>query len=383
MPFTEEGNTWCQEGYANHGLGRRYHRVQAAEDHYAAEMRAASDIQRIFRGALCRFRYERVRRAIELIQRVYRGFVTRCEVQALRWAEQARRLKDQQLAFFNAQAESIQRVFKGFWSRRYLHDFYAMKRYLLEVVERGERSRTYLQEVADAHLKEQLEESARAQELAIQKTLSECGHLVSTISCPGVYNSPYAKSQPHVLGEVQPKQAPQGDVTPDSVGFVVAREALPCYGIQAYEKFLLSTATANVGRQQAIQGPFKTSRQIALLNSRAATNFRSLTSSVRYDKVDKEVRMQKRIAKMTYKGPGFRVMKTHVSRPGPTVQADSLYTAPVEFRSDYTELPKIPGKVQFLTAVESGKSFQDYTAELAQQEVTSEVPRLPPLTPKA
>lgn len=30
----------------------------------------------------------------------------------------------------------------------------------------------------------------------------------------------------------------------------------------------------------------------------------------------------------------------------------------MEFRSDYTELPKIPGKVQFLTAVESGKSFQ-------------------------
>ncbi|EER18564.1 hypothetical protein Pmar_PMAR008894 [Perkinsus marinus ATCC 50983] len=333
---------------------RLFTELQAAEDHYAAEMRAASEIQRIFRGALCRFRYEKVRRAIELIQRVYRGFVTRCEVQALR----ARRLKDQQLAFFNAQAESIQRVFKGFWSRRYLHDYYAMKRYLLEVVERGERSRTYLQEVADAHLKEQLE-------------------------CPGVYNPPYAKSQPHVLGEVQPKQAPQGDVAPDLVGFVVAREALACYGIQAYEKFLLSTATANVGRQQAIQGPFKTSRQIALLNSRAATNFRSLTSSVRYDKVDKEVRMQKRIAKMTYKGPGFRVMKTHVSRPGPTVQADSLYTAPVEFRSDYTELPKIPGKVQFLTAVESGKSFQDYTAELAQQEVTSEVPRLPPLTPKA
>lgn len=39
---------------------RLFTELQAAEDHYAAEMRAASDIQRIFRGALCRFRYERV-----------------------------------------------------------------------------------------------------------------------------------------------------------------------------------------------------------------------------------------------------------------------------------------------------------------------------------
>ncbi|KAF4684615.1 spermatoproteinsis associated 17, partial [Perkinsus olseni] len=102
---------------------RFFYEIQAAEDSYAAETRAAADIQRIFRGAICRFQYERVRRAVEAIQRVYRGHVGRCKVKALRTRERG----EQQLAFFNAQAEAIQRVFKGFWSRRYLHDYYAMK----------------------------------------------------------------------------------------------------------------------------------------------------------------------------------------------------------------------------------------------------------------
>ncbi|KAF4660689.1 spermatoproteinsis associated 17 [Perkinsus chesapeaki] len=354
---------------------RFFQDLQAAEDYRSTETRAATDIQRIFRGAIIRFQYERTRRAIKLIQRVFRGHVGRTKAAAARTKENGRR----QLAFFHAQAETIQRFFKGFWSRKYMHDFYAMKRYLAAVAERGEQSRSYLQEQAEVKLKSEEEETTRMQEAAIRKILSECGHLVSTNSCPGVYNPPYGKALPHVLGEpveaqirkyskpkvVKSIRRPKPfEKSPPRMKVVAERaqeEEKPERDEAAdlaFRKFSLSTVTANVGRRQPVQGPFRTRQQITLSNSRAENNFRSLTSSVSYDKVEQEIRMQKKISKLTHKGPGFRVMKPHVSRYGPTVQSDSLYSAPAEFRSDYRELPRIPGKEKFYVALESGKSFQ-------------------------
>jgi hypothetical protein len=65
--------------------------------------RAATDVQRLYRGHLGRVRFK--------IKQVEVG-------------------KEIRLAFFNAKATLIQRVYRGFYSRKYVHSFYDRKHFI-------------------------------------------------------------------------------------------------------------------------------------------------------------------------------------------------------------------------------------------------------------
>ena len=47
-------------------------------------------------------------------------------------------------AYFNAMATVIQRWWRGFYSRKHIHDYYARKRYLKQVKERNDHIRAEL-----------------------------------------------------------------------------------------------------------------------------------------------------------------------------------------------------------------------------------------------
>jgi len=122
-----------------------------------------------------------------LVERCARGYLGR--LKALR--KQIARDEQRQRDFFEAHATVIQLRFRGFHSRKYVHNFYARKAYVAAVLHKGDTVRRDLQQ----RLEEQVNAHAEQQEQQGRKKVAELAarlhHLRSTDTLPGLYNSPY------------------------------------------------------------------------------------------------------------------------------------------------------------------------------------------------
>lgn len=77
--------------------------------------------------------------------------------------------------------------------------------------------------------------------------------------------------------------------------------------------------------------------------------------------MEDERRLQERLSKLVRVSPDeFTVKRPPVEAAKPSVNANTRYCKPVEFRSDYTEFPKIKDKPPFYTAYKRDKDLQDY-----------------------
>ncbi|EFJ43791.1 hypothetical protein VOLCADRAFT_95923 [Volvox carteri f. nagariensis] len=95
-------------------------------------------------------------------------------------------------AYFNAMATIIQRWWRGYYSRKNIHNYYARKRYLQQIKERNQHIRAELNlEAERAIIMQRQEAEERARKLFADK-LSKLHHLVSTSVQPGIFNSPYS-----------------------------------------------------------------------------------------------------------------------------------------------------------------------------------------------
>jgi hypothetical protein len=121
------------------------------------------------------------------VQRVFRGYLGRNKsARALAATKRAARM-----GFFHYQASQVQKLFRGYYSRRYYHDFFARKQYIQDVVVKSEKLKVELA----AHRRALLERDARAREESAREEFSKVTenlhHLLSTKCQPGIYNSPY------------------------------------------------------------------------------------------------------------------------------------------------------------------------------------------------
>ena len=89
-----------------------------------------------------KWNFEDKKRAARKVQRVWRGYVGRCQFMKKKMTE----MEQKQSKFFNEQAKIIQKYFRGFYSRKYEHDFYARKSYLQHVQKKNEEVRKKLEE---------------------------------------------------------------------------------------------------------------------------------------------------------------------------------------------------------------------------------------------
>ena len=48
--------------------------------------------------------------------------------------------REMQLEYFSTMAQTIQRFFRGFYERKYKHDYYARKKYLNNVMRKNEQT---------------------------------------------------------------------------------------------------------------------------------------------------------------------------------------------------------------------------------------------------
>jgi hypothetical protein len=356
---------------------------QAASDESGKEKKAIIKVQSVYRGSKVRERWHAVLHNALLVQRLSRGWLARVRTRALR-LEKTKRLN---AVFFHHCATIIKKFWKGWWSRRYLHDYYGRKAYLEKVEKRGEWTKEYLKRFESNKMVEaKMEEEAQMRK-EFDNLAGELHHLVSTKSIAGVYNPPYNDMLPRAFEKPieqhlrdscrvrlpkslrRPRHrsigpngiGPTGTLPPMERGTSPAPMVSPPQDLPDRDPH--HSRSASVGRMQKIQGPFRSKEQIEVANAKSANVFRSLQSSSPYSLVEDDQRMTTRLDKLTrvspvdFVAPGIQAM----GYPPSSVHAGAPFRErPHELRGDYNELPKIRDKPPFFTAVPNGKHFHDY-----------------------
>jgi hypothetical protein len=363
--------------------------IQNANDRRQAETTAVVRIQSTFRGSVVRVFYHQVKESTLTIQRLIRGKLGRIKTAAAR----LQRMRQQNLLFFNHCSTIIQKFFRGYRSRKDFHDYYARKEFLKKVGVRGDRTNKYLQ----VDFQQKLEVSREQEEQETRKEFDDLAgqlhHLVSTRTIPGVYNPPYSDVLPrafdkpieqHLRDSLQvqlPKSlrrpqlklnkslSPRGrnGYRPGNWSEVTGMTRLeeqtnasPPQNVP--ERQRLCSRTANAGRLQPIQGPFRGKHQIEVANAKAFNNFHSIQSSAPYDALEQDRKMHAKLEKLTRIAPNDFVNRhAEAGITKPSVHAETQFRdKPLEFRGEYLELPKIRDKPPFFCHLPRDKSFQDY-----------------------
>mmetsp|Transcript_79426 Transcript_79426/g.233396 ORF Transcript_79426/g.233396 Transcript_79426/m.233396 type:complete len:388 (-) Transcript_79426:112-1275(-) len=361
---------------------REYFRMaQEASDEQPDEVAAVIKIQSFFRGWQVRKSWYSKIGGARRFQRTVRGWLGRQRTKNLRLQRQ----RQLNMVFFHHCAAVIQKFFRGWSSRRNLHDYYGRKQYLETIGKRGAWTTEYLQREHQQKLEDAKAEEEGSMRREFDTLAGELHHLVSTKTIPGVYNPPYSDALPHAFSKpieehlrdscrVQlPKslRRPRHRVAIASASpqrsqaewQAMASGAAAGPPQELPERAPHVSRSASVGRMQKIQGPFRSREQIEVANAKASTNFRSLQASGRYDAMEAERRMQDKLAKLTRVSPAdFVAPGIPPERPPPaSVHARAPFRErPVEMRSDYVELPKIRDKPPFFTALPRDKHFHDY-----------------------
>merc|ERR1719327_953074 len=113
--------------------------TQAASDECTREQQAIVKIQSVYRGSKVRERWHAVLHNALLVQRLSRGWLARVRTRAKR-LDRTQRLN---ATFFHHCATIIKKFYRGWWSRRYLHDYYGRKAYIEKVAIRGDWTKDY------------------------------------------------------------------------------------------------------------------------------------------------------------------------------------------------------------------------------------------------
>ena len=129
-----------------------YAQTAAAEAARPAETKACVKLQSTWRGRTTRMLIAYWAEHALVCERVSRGHLGRQVARRHRIARDLLR----QRAFFDAFATAIQQRFRGYHSRKYLHNFYARKAYVTAVVQKGDEVRARLQQ----RLEQQVRSSA-------------------------------------------------------------------------------------------------------------------------------------------------------------------------------------------------------------------------------
>jgi len=174
--------------FGRSGTVQRVERVQTlANGAYAVERRSCVKISSLWRACVARAEVSIVFLGVKRIQRLVRGKFARER------ARLARRSFGERLeeAYLESLAVDVQRSFRGFYSRRYRHDFSARKAYIQGVMKEGEALRERLKELQETQAKEKAEKDEARKLENFQKATQRLHYLVSTKAIPGIYNSPY------------------------------------------------------------------------------------------------------------------------------------------------------------------------------------------------
>ncbi|POM65801.1 hypothetical protein PHPALM_18432 [Phytophthora palmivora] len=167
-------------------LERLQQLLDDAEDQAETERKAATQIQRLFRGQRVRARITTQTDAELMISRVFRGHLARQRCKRLR----ADMEQSHQQAVFNYYAVAIQKLTRGVQSRTHRLDFRKRKAYIGELAAKGDRMRQLLEENLRKQQEQEQFNNEKAAREELVKVTQDLHHLVSTQVVAGIYNSP-------------------------------------------------------------------------------------------------------------------------------------------------------------------------------------------------
>lgn len=367
---------------------RYFEMTQAASDGRPSETGAVVKIQCVYRASKLRKVWHAVVGGVRMIQRCIRGWLAQTRMKALRYTR-SRRLSSH---FFNHCAAVIQKFFRGWQSRRKLHDFYGRKAYLEKVGQRGEWTVDFLRQRQHDQLSKAKAEEEEQMRKEFVNLAGDLHHLVSTKTIPGVYNPPYndmlprafekpieqhlrdacRAPMPRALRRPRHHRLESGSGAYPGVGTIGAPHAHriategqetggPPQDLPDREPH--ASRSASAGRMQRIQGPFRSREQIEVANAKATNIYRTVRSSGAYDAVEHDAQMQRKLSKLTRVSPAdFAAPMQPTEKPPPSsVHINQPHREkPVELRNDYCELPKIRDKPPFFTAMQKDRHFDEY-----------------------
>jgi hypothetical protein len=174
-----------------------YFRANEIEKQWARDNAAALKIQSKFRMYVRRKEFLRKKAAAIKIETHFRAYYARQQFRL----RQLQDCNSKNLQYFAQQATIIQKLFRGYFVRKYIHNFYMRKSELEALQTKNAHFRAELEQFGTAQAQEAEEyqqELAKAEFGALAKNLH---HLSSTRAVPGVYNSPFALQKPAVFGK--------------------------------------------------------------------------------------------------------------------------------------------------------------------------------------
>ena len=157
-------------------MSEYYNLINETEKYRHKELQAAVKIEALWRMFKQRKLYLHQKWAVSVIKRVYRGYRTRKSF----WKLTSQALALQRRLFFSSLALSIQRIYRGFYSRKKDLKYIEGKNQ-----RRLEKMNKYKQDLVSEDQKRQ-EDYAR---MEFYKLSTNLHHLTSTNAIPGVYKS--------------------------------------------------------------------------------------------------------------------------------------------------------------------------------------------------
>jgi len=165
--------------------------IEDAAKNEGLERNSAQKIQQMFRGQKVRAYITTQRLAACVISRIFRGHMGRRNASK----ESRGKMRKERMAVFHYHALLVQKYFRGFYSRRYYHDFFARKAYIQSVVVKSNALREKLASQLEQQRREEEEKQAAENHEEFKKVTQNLHHLVSTSATPGIYKSPYMQHQ--------------------------------------------------------------------------------------------------------------------------------------------------------------------------------------------
>lgn len=171
-----------------------FYRNSQAEESRQKENQAAIQIQSWFRSCKVRAYLSHLHMKAVVIQKIWRGFSARSSFRQMVKAAYF----IMKMNFYEEMALRIQRRWRGYFVRKYVHSFYARKSYLEEITMKNEQVRRDLGELEELQKRERKCLEMVKEQTAKVYQAHRLHHLVSTKQCPGVFNSPFRRA-PHEM----------------------------------------------------------------------------------------------------------------------------------------------------------------------------------------
>ncbi|CAM4847606.1 unnamed protein product, partial [Rotaria magnacalcarata] len=171
-------------------LGELEYLAKEAEYVREYENRCAVIVQSAWRGCCVRSHIKYLNRCATLIQTWWRIYKAKAIFR--------RKLKEHviqlRLKYYDDNAVKIQKIWRGYYVRKYVLDYYSRKRYLASIEQKNEQIRTQLRDYREYLGQKQLEQQRQENIAKLEEEAKKTHYLVSTKVVPGIYNSKYLEA---------------------------------------------------------------------------------------------------------------------------------------------------------------------------------------------